>query len=152
MLKALIPMTAALLLILDPSQASAQIGGPAFSFVSQASGNCLTLSAPDQSDGGALTTAPRQNFANFFVTVVGNTGGAVLQFRLNSTRFVCIYSTETPVGQPSDHRAKVSARNCASPPTRYPGQKYVERPRSRQQRLPANLENERLRLLGFLHA
>jgi hypothetical protein len=106
---------AAFLLALNPFAASAQGTFPAFTMTSQASGNCLTLKAPDQSDGGGLTTAPCQNFSNFFVTVAGGTGQAQLQFRLNSTRFVCVFATNNPVVSPSGQRAKVETRNCAPP-------------------------------------
>lgn len=109
------PAAAAFLLALSPFAASAQGTFPAFTMTSQASGNCLTLKAPDQSDGGGLTTASCQSFPNFFVTVAGNTGEVQLQFRLNSARFVCVFATDNPVVSPSGQRAKVGTRNCAPP-------------------------------------
>ena len=106
---------ASFLLALSPFAASAQGNFPAFTMVSQASGNCLTLKAPDQSDGGGLITAPCQNFPNFFVTVAGSVGEVQLQFRLTSSHFVCVFADDNPVVSPNGQRPKVGTRNCVSP-------------------------------------
>lgn len=107
---------AAFLFALSPFAASAQLALPPTQMISQASGNCLTLKAPGQSDGGGLTTAPCQNSPNFLVTQAGRTGAFELQFRLdNNTRFVCIFATDNPVVSPPPQHAKVETRNCAPP-------------------------------------
>ncbi|MBC8128689.1 MAG: hypothetical protein H7Y08_00025 [Rhizobiaceae bacterium] len=82
-----------------------------FRLVSQQSGKCISLLAADQSDGGRLVMRDCKNFPDFFIT---SKGGRVtpLHFELNSARFICIFSTETPtLATPRD---KVEVRNCGS--------------------------------------
>jgi len=113
MFKIFVALTASSLLILDSSNASAQANGT-FQMVSQASGKCVSLKAADQNDGGGLVMRDCQNFADFFVTAT-STFEAQLQFRLSSTKFICVFATENPVVSPSGARAKVMTRNCVSP-------------------------------------
>lgn len=83
-----------------------------FRLVSQASGKCLRLQNADQDDGGGLTAGECKNFPDFFVTAVAFSL-TPLQFRLNSSRFVCVFATEEPVlGQ----HPKVMTRNCDALP------------------------------------
>jgi hypothetical protein len=118
MFRAFMALTALFLLILGASEASAQ-DYPAYRVVAQGTGNCLKLKSPE-TDNGGLTTAPCQNFADFFVTIVGNPGQFFpLQFRLTSSRWVCIVATENPTPQPSDRRSKVTTQKCAGPDSQW---------------------------------
>lgn len=122
MFRAFMALTALFLLILGASEASAQ-EYPAYRVIAKDTGNCLKLKAPDQVDDGGLTTAPCQNFADFFVTPTGNPGVPFdLQFRLTSSRWVCIFATDDPIPLPPDQRQRqrIGTRNCA-PPTPAPG-------------------------------
>jgi hypothetical protein len=115
MFRAFMASTALFLLILGASEASAQ-NFPAYRVVAQGTGNCLKLKAPEQTDGGGLTTAPCQNFADFFVTIAGNPHQPFeLQFRLTSSRYVCIVAPDNPTTQPIGQRSKVTTRNCGAP-------------------------------------
>jgi hypothetical protein len=82
-----------------------------FRIVSQASGKCISLKAPDQNDGGGVTMRDCQNFPDFFVTVVGDT--SQLQFRLSSSKFICVVATNNPTSDPP--LAKVMTQNCVGP-------------------------------------
>jgi hypothetical protein len=124
MYKQLVFLAASSFVVLATYGASAQGNFPAFTIADQA-GNCLSLKAPDQSDGGGLTVKPCQNFPDFYVTVAGSItsappsimgSGVQLQFRLNSMRFVCIVATDSPAVNPSGALAPVSTRNCSSDP------------------------------------
>lgn len=53
-----------------------------------------------------------QNLPDFFVW--GNVSRTPLMFRLNSSRYVCIFATEMPPHDPAAPRAKVMTRNCAN--------------------------------------
>jgi hypothetical protein len=101
-------LTASSFLIFNSSNALAQFV-QTVQLVSKATGKCLSLQAPDQNDGGGLTTKDCQSFPDFFVTLTSHFAEAELQFRLNSTTFVCIFASDTPVlGD------KVMTRNCNS--------------------------------------
>jgi hypothetical protein len=100
-----IVLTASSFLIFNSSNALAQL--QTVQLVSKATGKCLSLQAPDQNDGGGLTTKDCQNFSDFFVTLTNHFSETELQFRLNSSRFVCVFASEPPV-----LGGKVMTRNC----------------------------------------
>ena len=113
MFRIFVALTASSFLIFNPSNASAQANSN-FRMVSQASGKCVSLKAADQADGGGLVMRDCQNFPDFFVFATSNFE-AQLQFRLSSTKFICVFATENPVISPSGARAKVMTRNCVGP-------------------------------------
>ena len=70
MLKPFVALAASSLLIFGSSNALAQQQVITFRLVSQLSGKCISLQAPDQDDGGGLTMGDCQNLPEFLVTAI----------------------------------------------------------------------------------
>ncbi|MFE0753472.1 RICIN domain-containing protein [Inquilinus sp. NPDC058860] len=107
MLRTIAASTVLFLLTLQAAQADTT-----FRLVSQVSGKCMRLQAADQNDGGGLTMRDCKNFPDFFMT--GEVSTTQLIFQLNSSRFVCVFSNDAPVIEPSGRLDKVQTRNCGA--------------------------------------
>jgi hypothetical protein len=105
---ALAAATGAMLSLAVPT--AAQDDGKGVQLVSNATGRCLHLRAPDTPGGGGLEVATCQDFPDFLFSI-GRSSTQIL-VKLTSSHFVCVAATDDPTELQKLPRP-IETRDCA---------------------------------------
>jgi hypothetical protein len=102
-------LSAGLMLALSMFQARAQ---DAFVLVSQATGKCISLSSPNQFDGGGLVMKDCAAGPEFQIKAV--LGHTPFMFFISAGRIICFSATENPDIRPDGSKPAVGTKDCST--------------------------------------